>query len=323
MNENESNKNLIRIIYHNRKAIVISAMLFAITALIITAFIPKKYEAMGVVYPTKSNLMVNVANDPDFGYQMHSDRLIQLFHSPKMRQTMVQRFDLFSYYEIDTLKPNWLYQIKKEFERDIQFNRTEYLSIEIYAQMKSPELASNVVNNMITYIDTIRRDIYLENTQLWVLDLEEKIIPIRDTVDLLLLAIFNHTEVGNSNVLSENSSILIDQRQKHAHALKGDIIIKNALKNNYSIALENLIAAYYMNLGVLNRLETDLILGREKLKMPFPKVYTVIKAEVNDKKIFPSYRINGLVGLICGLIFSILFFTIRKNIRALNEELSK
>ena len=119
--------------------------------------------------------------------------------------------------------------------------------------------------------------------------------------------------------LSENTKAQIEKRRENGHHLYGDAIIESAIAKNSSIQLEKLISEYYMQLGILNRFQSDLITAEEKLNLPFPKIYTVMKAQVDDKKTFPSLSINGLIGLLVGLVFGIVFYSLKKQISNMNS----
>ena len=320
MNEDQANIHLINTVRNYYKQILITAILFFIISLGISLLMDKKYSAMGVVYPTKSNQMKNVVDDPGFGYQIHTDRLIQLLKSQTMQNEMVKRFQLIEYYELDTLTPNWVHKLNSQFKNDISINHTKYLSVEIHASFKSPELAANVVNNMISYVDTLRRDIFLENTVIWVNDLQPKIAPQQKIVDSLLLEITQSSTQGKMGSLSENTIAQIEKRKENGNQQYGDDIIRSAIEENSSIQLEKLISEYYMQLGVLNRYKSNLIAAQEKLNLPFPKIYTVMKAQVDDKKTSPSLRVNGLIGLCIGLLFGIVFYATKEQFSQISNK---
>lgn len=319
VNEQQSNQEVIKLLFFNRKKIAFFTILLFLLSITTTFFIPKEYTAIGIIYPTKSNSMKDVVNSPDFGYELQSDRLIQLLQSQRMQQMVVNNFSLISYFEIDTTEIGAKNTLQKKYSKSFSFDRTKFLSVEISANMKSPELAAKVVNSMISYIDTIRRDIFLENTLIWVNELEQKVIYQERIVDSLLLGVFNSNDLHEGNSLSKNKSIHIKSRQEDAIILRGDEVIKTALLNNYSIQLEKLINQYYMELGILNRFQSDLNFGKEKLSLPFPKVYTVAKAEVDDKKTSPSFLKNGIIGLVGGFILSVFFFLGQNKLRTITR----
>lgn len=314
MSEEEANSNLVETIFKYWKNHLLVVIFFGAISILVTSTTDKKYSSTGIVYPTKSNEIRNVVEDPGFGYQIHTDRLIQLFESNEMRNEMTKRFDLITYYDLDTLQPSWVNKLRKNFEKDVTINRTEYLSVEIIAQTKSPQLSADLVNNMISYVDTLRRNILLENTEILITDLKPRIIPQQRIVDSLLMEITNQEPNTNESQTSKNIQSQIERRKENGTQLQGDDVISTMIENNYSVQLEKLISEYYLQLGILNRYQTDLIKAKEKISLPFPKIYTVMQGIEDHKKTSPSFLIIGLISIASGFLLSIAYFSIRSQI---------
>jgi len=315
VNENQTNIILLKSLYTQKKKILLATVIFALLAIGFTFFIPKKYTALGIVYPTSSNSIKDVVAHPDFGYEIHSDRLIQLFQSRIMQDWVTQNFDLISYYEIDTSNADWVYSLDKKYHHDISFSRNKYLSVEIEVNSKNPQRSADMVNGMIHYVDTIRRDMFLANTTLLVQNLEKQIAQQEDVVNTLLIQIFNSVPSSERNKLSQNTEIIIQERKNKAIQQLGDETVLNSLKNNYSIAVEKLINDYYHELGILNALKRDLTAANEKINLPFPGIYEVTLAVPDGKKTSPSTLKNGIIGGFAGFIFSLLFFVFQIKLR--------
>ena len=88
------NNYLIKLLYINRKFIVVLTLVFFLLAIGVTFLTPKKYASFGVIYPTKSNSIKEVVRSSDFGFEIQADRLIQLFESDRVKKTMIKEFDL-------------------------------------------------------------------------------------------------------------------------------------------------------------------------------------------------------------------------------------
>ncbi len=307
MNERQTNIELLKVLFSHRKQILLSSILFFVVSLAITFFIPKQYVSTAIIYPTKSNSIKDVSTNPSIGFEMQTNRLIQLLESNKMRDLIAQKFDLATYYGIDTSALGWKHSLNKQYAKDFSFTRTKYLSIEISGTMKSAALAANCVNAMVTYIDTLRKEIFLKNTVLWVNDLSQKLSGQEHKVDSLLSILFLSNDQNTPLALAENKQTFIRNRKENATILQGDAIVENVIKNNYSVRTEKLINEYYMELGILNRFQSDLIQGRNQLSQPFPKVYVFSNAEIDDAKSSPSYKINGLIGGIAGFLLSLFY----------------
>ena len=90
MEEKDVNLTIITKLYKKRKLIIATTLTFFAVAIAITFFIPKRYAAHAVVYPTKSNSIKTMVFDADFGFEIHADRLIQLFESDEVKKNLVK-----------------------------------------------------------------------------------------------------------------------------------------------------------------------------------------------------------------------------------------
>jgi LPS O-antigen subunit length determinant protein (WzzB/FepE family) len=321
MNENQVNTNIIKAIYKSRRTIILTSLVFLIAAMTISLIMPKKYEAFGLVYPAESNSIYDVVNKPSFGFEIQADRLIQLFDSQMMRDQIIKEFDLVNHYQIDTNKIGWQHSLIQKYHKNISFSRTKYLSVQVRAKMNSPELAAAIVNRMIDYIDTINRNIFIENTLSLASNLNEKLSKQEVIVDSLLKTIVSAEAKNLPSTLAVNTLNTINHRNENGVFNKGDNIIKEALSAQYSIETEKTINNYYIELGILNQLKAKLNETNEKITLPFPKVYRVTEASVDDVPTSPSILLNSILGLIVGFCLSIFFVSLKHNWKRIKQTL--
>lgn len=305
MEERDVNKSIIKAVYSARYKVIITTVIFFISSLVITYFIPKKYVAFGVVYPTQSNIMTEVEKNPQFGFDIHADRLIQLFESDRVKQRIVKEFDLINYYELDTTKPGWKYNLNKNFSTDITFNRTRYLSVAIQANMKDPFMSANIVNRLIELIDTVRQELFIYNSNILFDTYQKKLEKQQLIVDKLLVQMFDGKD-GNTNnhLLAANRLKQLDKRDDNGEFVLADDLVKQYLNSNYTIKKERLLNDYYHEVGVYNSIRAKYSELKSRMDLPFPGVYKIITAEADDKKVSPSYFVNGIIGLLLGVVLS-------------------
>ena len=311
MEEKTANKRVLETLFKNRVKILLFSIVFAIIAVGVTFFIPKKYTASGIVFPTNSNSMKDVANSNFFGYEFQADRLIQLFESQKMKETIIKRYDLINYYEIDTNSKNWRYYLNKYYIEDISFKRTKFISVKLNVIMKSPELASKIANTMMSYIDTIRKEILYENVYALQDDLSHKVYNHQIIVDSLLFLLSNEKKTTKPNQLAQNIVSKLEENNKNGNLGLGDEIIINAAKNNYTFKTAKAINEYYHQLSILSNLKRELVVLKEKTSVPFPRIYRVQNAIADYKKTSPSFLLNIILGFLIGAIGSILFYSLK------------
>jgi capsular polysaccharide biosynthesis protein len=322
MEEKTANKRVLETLFKNRIKILIFSVLFSIIAVGVTLFIPKKYTASGIVFPTNSNSMKAVANNTFFGYEFQADRLIQMFQSQKMKETIVDRYDLINYYEIDTNSKNWRYYLNKNYNQDISFKRTKFISVELEVIMKSPELASNIANTMMSYIDTIRKDILYENVYALQSDLAKKVNDHQVIVDSLLFLLSNEKKTTEPNQLAQNIVSKLEENNKNGNIGLGDEIVINAAKKNYTFKTAKAINEYYHQLSILSNLKKELVKLKEKTSMPFPRIYRVQNAIADYKKTSPSFLVNLILGFLVGAIGTIFFYSLKIHWSNFSESVS-
>lgn len=323
MEEKDVDLKLVKQLYQKRKFIVFTTLFFLIAAIGITFFIPKRYVAYAVVYPTKSNSIKNMVVDADFGFEIHADRLIQLFESDEVKKNIMKEFDLVNYYELDTNKPGWKYNLNKNYSKDLQFSRTRYLSVAIEAKFKDPSMAANIANRSVDLVDSARKNIFQSNIISLINSYQEK-LKKQETIVANLLYKISEGKKGDpgSKRLAENNLKHINERINKGELVGGDEIIKKTLQSNYSIESEFLINDYYAELGKLNQLRQDIDKANEQLELPFPPVHRIIRAEVDDKKVSPSFSTNAILGLFSGFLISIFLVLSSFWVKQFKEKMS-
>src|SRR5690606_9296649 len=90
--------------------------------------------------------------------------LIQILQSSKVRDKVVQQFDLMKHYDIDPGDANKHYKLVKEYNSHILFVRTRYGSIQIDVLDKDPQLAADMANKIVDLIDTVKNEMVMERT---------------------------------------------------------------------------------------------------------------------------------------------------------------
>lgn len=316
-----TNAWLLQLLVKNLKAMLLLGLLFSVAAAVFSVLKSKTYQSSGLVYANHSNDIKAVAMNPAFGAEYQADKLVQLFHSQSMEDMLVERFDLVNYYELDTQQLNWKGDLRKQINADFKSERTAFLTIEVSAKAKDPELAAEMVNSMINYVDTIRKNVFHQNLHIYVNDLSQKVAVKEKVVAEKLNAIFNYTAPSKSqNLLAKQKQQAISNRREDANFVPGDAVIEEALRDNYSVVLEQMVDAYYLELGRYNELKRDLQTAQQKLSMPFPGVYKIRMAEPNYDPIAPKTVLNVVLGFVLGALLWLAMVVLKVRYNQLIEE---
>ncbi len=157
---------MLGLLYSKRGFILIFTLIATLAFTLVSLFaMPKKYTSEAIIYPTPSNSSEAILENPSFGFEGHSNQLLQVLKSNTLRERLISKFDLANYYEIDTTEIDWYSRLAKKMEKDILFERTPYYSLSITASTTSPELSANIVNYIVDEVNVIVQEIFIDNIE--------------------------------------------------------------------------------------------------------------------------------------------------------------
>ena len=103
----ESQSSGLTYFYKNRKLFGIALVVGAVLGLSLTFFVPKKYLSTAIIYPYNSHTRGDLVVNPQFGFEVETEQLLQLLESKSMRDRTIEKFKLYEYYELDTNSKSW------------------------------------------------------------------------------------------------------------------------------------------------------------------------------------------------------------------------
>jgi hypothetical protein len=188
------------------------------------------YESKGIIFPTPTNSPEKILVEPQFGYEVDADWLMQVLRSDIVRDTLNKEFDLISYFELNTSDAGWIDEFRKKYEKMIRFERTRYMSIEISARTYDPELSADIVNTVIERIDGIRESIFKSNTQQSLIHYENAYFNKKDHIDNLVDSIHNLRDYNTAASLQLLYKQIKDKSEE-VDALRDEL---NEMRNSYN-----------------------------------------------------------------------------------------
>jgi hypothetical protein len=112
---------------------------------------------------------------PFYGDKEDVNRLLTIANSSDLSQKIITKFELAKHYKIDTTKKFWRTKVKKEFESNFKALKTEQSAIEISFLDIDPQLAKDVVEFCIGYLDETNKARLNETKQSQITMLEKQI----------------------------------------------------------------------------------------------------------------------------------------------------
>ena len=172
--ENQTFQNdrsqLLIFIWKKRKFIILVTLLVAIITTVVTFFMTPLFLSSAIVFPTATSTVSfseqrnAKASSMDFGEEEQAEQLVQILSSSRIRDILVQRYDLMNHYDIDSKDVNKYYKLGLAYSSHITFTRTKYGSIQIDVLDRDRELAAEIANRIVDLIDTVKNEMVKERT---------------------------------------------------------------------------------------------------------------------------------------------------------------
>lgn len=166
----EQRMNLLVTIWKKRKPLMIITGAGLIVSTVIAFTMTPLYRSTAIVFPAATSTVSfseqrnAKASSMDFGEEEQAEQLIQILQSSKVRDKVVERFDLMKHYEIEPSDPNKYYKLVNEYTSHILFVRTRFGSIQIDVLDRDPKLAADIANKIVELIDTVKNEMVMERT---------------------------------------------------------------------------------------------------------------------------------------------------------------
>ena len=226
---NSDGIKLIQFFIRHQKILLYAFIIAIVATVVLTLVMKPSYKSTGIIFPTPTNSPDKILAEPQFGYEVDADWLMQVLKSEIVRDSLNKEFDLVNYFELDTEKQGWMDDFRKEYDDMIDFERTKYMSIEIAATTHEPELSANIANYIIDHIDGIREKIFKANTYQTLRHFEHIFFEKNDFVNTLIDSIYHLRE----NNTSESLSLLyaqIKSKQQEVNTWRDEL---NTIRNKY------------------------------------------------------------------------------------------
>jgi len=257
--------------------------------------------------------------------------MLQILFSDDIRDEIIARYNLVQHYDIDTTDAFPKTRLYRKFAENINFERTEYMSVKIEVLDADAKTAANIANDIAALVDSCKTKMQRERAVVGLRIVEneykellENILKIEADLDTARRkgvfdfktqsAILNE-EHSIASSLFENQTATLTVLEKHKPA--GDTSVVNtrarikgaeAQIQYLDTKLNELVKYGGVNLRQMENLELEqkkLSILREKYnsaridaEQVLPQKFTVNRATPAEKKTYP---VRWLIVLITGL----------------------
>ncbi len=327
-NENFDSTNMLLFLYKWRKTLV-AVTLVAIAASVIFSspfFITPKYKSTVILYPAATNAISKAlltentgAQDDilDFGEDEETEQLLQILHSNRIRDRIIDRYNLMQHYNIDTNSKYKLTRLYNEYDDNINFKRTEFMAVKITVLDKNPQVAANIANDIADLLDSTKNEMQKKRAERAFEIVKEQYFKLRGEVQMMEDSLTKLREFG------------VHDYESQAEMINQQLAIELAKNNEAGVkrleAKLEILAKYG---GPYVSLRDDLELERKQLAMlrakyeeaktdaeeVLPTKFVVNSAYKAEQKSYPIRWLIVLVTTVSAFLLTLVLILILENL---------
>ncbi len=295
-----SSTDLIEFAWKKRNPLMIITFIAIVISTIISYRITELYKSTVVLYPipaasvSKYLLTTAYAGKQtlfEFGAEEQCDQLIQILNSEKIKNRIINKYDLFTHYDIDPNEKHKNYEMNKVYQSNIRFRRTKYVSVEIEVLDKDPRTSANIANDIAGLIDSTMNGILHERTLQAVYAVKNEfyrsdtiIKVMEDSLRIFQLMGIINVEYQAKELTKAYATAIIDGKETAAKVIANKLKILEKYSGIFTSLSEKLILEYNRRM-VLEQRYTEAKVDAEQL---LPYKYVVDNAIPADKKSYPK-----------------------------------
>lgn len=326
-NSNLNSENLVVFFYRWRKPLIIVTVVAAVISIIASLLIQNKYKSTVVLFPTttssiaKALISENNTGKEDvlrLGEEEQAEQMIQILNSDEIRNRIIEKYNLMSHYDIEQDDAYKNTKLQREYESNVSFDRTKFMSVEINVLDHNPDTAALIANDIAALLDTVknrmRREIAVEALAIVKEEYDNQVAYIAQLEDSLK----GFREKGIINIRAQSERLT---EQLAIAVLKGNKKAVDDLK-----ARLDTISKYA---GIFTSIEDEKVLEKKRLSVVRSKYreaqidaektlqhkFVVNRAFAAEKKTYPIRWLIVVISTFSAFLLALILILLYESIK--------
>lgn len=325
--EDFNSLNILHFIYKWRIALIVICIGAFVISSIISLTIQEKYKSTVILFPaTTSSISKALLSDNSFkqddvlafGAEEEAEQMLQILNSDEIRTKISEKYNLLKHYDIDTADKFKRTKLYDEFQSNITFKRTEYMSVKIEVMDVNPDTAALIANDIAALHDSTKIRMQRERATQALRIVKNEYLE----KDADVKAMTDSIKVINSYGLYDYESQSEVTTGQYAIAIsKGDQRAIKALEEklkviaNYGSVYVSLRDNLEFQRKQLNLLKTKYEGTKVDVEQVLPQKFVVSNAYPAEKKSYPVRWIIVVVSTMASLLMAIIAILLIENIK--------
>lgn len=324
--------NLVLFLIKKRKPLIIITLAAAVVSSIVSLLIDNKFQSTVIMFPANSNSISKTLMAEDvtgknditaFGEEEQAEQMLQILNSDEIRWKIIEKYNLMQHYEIDQDEKYKLTKLYKEYDSNISFKRTEFMSVRIDVLDKNPDTAAMIANDIAALLDSARNRMQQDRAREGLAIIEDKYFEMRDYLQLLEDSLTTLREYGvhdyekQIEMLSQEYYKVLAQGNTSAAKKLEDKLEVLAKYGSAHISMTEILEYERERLALLRAKYEETKADAER-SMTYK--FIVNNAYPSEKKAYPIRWLIVVVSTISTLVLAILSLIFIENYKRFKVE---
>jgi uncharacterized protein involved in exopolysaccharide biosynthesis len=324
--------SLLHFLWKWRKFITIITGAAVIVSVVVSLLIDNKFESKVIMFPTSTNSISKALVSDNFGLKQdimefgeeeQAEQLLQVLNSSLIRDRIVEKFDLYSHYEISPDAKLRQTRLQQQYSNNINFSRTKYMAVEISVLDKDPQMAADIANAISALLDSVMNDMQKERAQRGFeiveqtyLSLQADIASMEDSLAWLRTKGVYDYESQSERIFEAMSKEIASGNQRGIQALQSQLDTL-AKYGGYSVSLRDALEHEKKQLSVIKQKYEEARIDATEF---MPHKFVVDRAYKAEKKTYPKRSLIVIISTFSTFFLSIIALIIFENIKTFIQE---
>jgi capsular polysaccharide biosynthesis protein len=284
-----------------RKPLFFIVALSLVLSLIFSSpwFITPKFKSTVIMFPTSGNSISKalLSDYPgakqdilEFGEDAQTEQMLQILNSSKIRDRVVNKFDLMKHYGIDPGSEYKNTYLQREFERNITYKRTEFMAVKITVLDKDPQMAADIANSIADLLDSVKNDMQRSRAKQGFKIVEAEYLSLKNEVKVMEDSLSKLRMLGVNDYETQaemmNQQLAIEIAKNNTHGIKA-LEDKLSILSKYGGPYVSLRDALEYEKKQLSLVKSKYDEARIDATEALPQKFVVESAYKAEKKAYP------------------------------------
>ncbi len=324
-----SDFDLLQLIWRNRRVLLMVTLLGAVAGVVAALVMQPLYKSEVIMFPAVTNsvsksLLSEQSTGRDdilaLGDEEDGAQLLQMLQSDRIRDRVIDRFDLWQVYRIDPQGKHRFSEMRGAYEAHVKAQYTRFSSVRLAVLDPDPQRAADIANFIADEVDSVWKDMAKERAAKGLAIVQRKVNELQASMRVMDDSLRRLRELGVHDYQSQSERY---NEYLGAAIVKGDQRAIREFEQRFAVMAEH--GGAYINFQHLlyneNRRLSVLRMKLEQAEADhdsdLPHKFMVNRAQASDRAERPVKWLVVLATTFSALLLAMFILAVREGARTM------